>query len=564
MTGPCGRRDVARAIVVRVACVFTGAFMAIAAAVSPVRMLRAQGERPTAAAPTAPAATARDTTPPPVWTRVTYISGASVYVEVGSKDGLREGSHLEIVRGGAVTANLVVAYISSSRASCSIANSTAEPVVGDSVRFTPIATVATSVAGAGGAAAAAQGRARPSALRGRIGLRYLVVDPGTGAGGTLTQPAFDLRLDGAQLGGTPFGLAVDVRSQLSMISTAPGLAGTPPQSVTRTYQAALLFNAGGSPLHVAVGRQFAGALSTVGLFDGVAIDLVQPHVSYGVLGGYQPDITNLGFSTLTTQYGAYVQLHNKPAQSPLWSVTLGGVGAYDGGQIDREFAYLRATFNSRWLSIYATQEVDVNRGWKAASEGSSVTPTSTFAMAQVMVTDALSVYAGIDNRRNVRLYRDYINPESTFDDAFREGIWAGSSLSALGHVRISADVRESSGGASGQTESVTASASLWRFTSYQLGLHARATRYTGDLNSGDLQSLSLEASPWSALRVQVTSGVRSSAVVLDPNGATRTTWTGIDADLGIGRSVYLWFSLSRESGPTGQYGQSYSALSYRF
>ena len=545
-------RDVARSV-----GALAAATVCLSAAV--VATVTAQGTPPASRA-----GAASDSAATRTWTRITYISGTSVYVEVGSKDGLREGSHLEVVRSGAIVANLVVAYISSSRASCSITNSTTEPMVGDSVRFTPVLTPVSAVATGGAASATPLGRSRPSALRGRIGLRYLVVNPGAGGGGGLTQPAFDLRLDGAQLGGSPFGLAVDVRSQLSMISSAPGQAGTPPQSVTRTYQAALLFNSGLSPLHVSVGRQFAGALSTVGLFDGVAVDLVHANVSYGVIAGYQPDIYTLGFSTLTTQYGAYVQLHNKPAQSPLWSITAGGVGAYESGQIDREFAFLRATFNSRWLSLYAAQEVDVNRGWRATSERSSVTPTSTFAMAQLMVTDALSVYAGFDNRRNVRLYRDYINPESTFDDAFREGIWAGSSVSALGHLRISADVRQSNGGSGGQTQSVTGSASLWRFTSYQLGLHARSTRYTGDLNSGDLQSLSLEASPWSALRLQVTSGMRSSTVVLDPNGTTHTTWTGIDADLGIGRSVFLWFSLSRESGPTGQYGQSYSALSYRF
>ena len=529
---------------------------AILALVVPLSVAFAQGSTPEKNAAQLSAPT------PPSWARITYVSGASIYVEVGSKDGLREGSHLDVVRAGAVVADLVVAYISSSRASCTVARSTAEPVVGDSVRFIPVAAPVAVVAGAG--ASSASGSRRSSPIRGRVGVRYLVSDPGSGAGGTLTQPAFDLRLDGAQVGGSPFGLAVDVRSQRSLISAAPGAAAPAPTNVTRTYQAALLFNPLASPLHISAGRQFAGAISTIGLFDGLTVDMVHSHVSYGVLGGYQPDFATFDFSSLTKEYGAYVQFHNIPAQSPIWTLTAGGVGAYQGSQIDREFGYLRATFNNRWLSIYATQELDVNRGWKATAEGSSTTPTATFAMAQVMLTDALSIHGGIDNRRNVRLYRDYLNPESTFDDAFREGMWAGSSLSAWGHLRLSGDVRESSGGTSGKSQSYTGTASLWRLTPLQLAVHARTTRYTGDLNSGDLQSLALEANPWSTVRVQFTSGVRSSRLASDTTAGSRTTWTGIDADVGIGRSVYLWVSTSRESGALFHPAQTYAALSYRF
>ena len=40
------------------------------------------------------------------WTRVTYLSGNSVYVDAGTRDGVREGSRLEVVRGGVVVADL--------------------------------------------------------------------------------------------------------------------------------------------------------------------------------------------------------------------------------------------------------------------------------------------------------------------------------------------------------------------------------------------------------------------------------------------------------------------------
>ncbi|MFP5354684.1 MAG: hypothetical protein ACLGIK_05945 [Gemmatimonadota bacterium] len=69
---------------------------------------------------------------------MTYISGPSVYIDVGTRAGLHEGSRLQVMRGSSVIAELVVAYVSSSRASCTVSSSSAAVAVGDSARFTPV------------------------------------------------------------------------------------------------------------------------------------------------------------------------------------------------------------------------------------------------------------------------------------------------------------------------------------------------------------------------------------------------------------------------------------------
>ena len=89
------------------------------------------------------------------WTTVTYLSGTSVYVDAGTKNGLKEGSRLQVIRGGEPIADLVVAFISSTRASCTVERSSAAPAVGDSVRYTAIRPSvqpesAQGAAGAGG------------------------------------------------------------------------------------------------------------------------------------------------------------------------------------------------------------------------------------------------------------------------------------------------------------------------------------------------------------------------------------------------------------------------------
>lgn len=497
---------------------------------------------------------------PFAWARITYLSGASAYLEAGTKDGIREGTKLEVIRGGATIANLVAEFVSSTRASCKVESSSMAIAVGDSVRYIP-ARVDSRAATAGGGVTKSRAR-NPSAgtLRGRVGVRYLVLDPGFGS--KLTQPAADLRLDGQRIGGSPLGIAADVRAQRSSTSSSSGTLGT--ANVTRVYQAALILNPMKVPARVTIGRQFAAALSSVGVFDGVEVDFDRPRWSFGALGGYEPDESTFGLSTSTKQYGGYVQLHNRPAQTPLWSFTAGGIGAYTLGEIDREFGFARVTFNNRRLSIYAVQEIDINRDWKSVAESTSTTPTASFVTASLSLADGLSLNAGMDKRRNVRLYRDYITPEIAFDDSFRQGEWGGLSLSLFSHVRLSADARSSSGVSTGDTRSVTGSFSLYRLTPLRIGMHARATNFSGTLSDGQLRSASLEINPFSSVRIEVNGGTRDSSQPLSSASATHLKWVGGDADISIGRSVYLMLSTNRETGPTDRSVYSFVSLSYRF
>ncbi len=508
--------------------------------------------------------------PPRAWAHVTYISGASIYLDAGTRAGLKEGSRLEVVRGNAVIAELAVAYVSSTRSSCIVVTSSSAVAVGDSARFTPIVAVVAQAAREAAPTDSARARAevragaRASArpIRGRLGVRYLSLQQaGEGATSTLTQPAFDIRLDGRNIGGTPFGLVVDVRAYRQQHARPSGTSLT---NSTRAYQTALLWNPASSGTRVQLGRQFSSALSPVGLFDGVAIDVDRRHLSVGGFSGSQPDPRTFGYSGDVREHGAYVQWHNAPSAPASWAMTIGGIGSYAGGEIDREFAFLQGAFNNRYLSLYASQEVDVNRGWKSAAEGGGTTPTSTFAMLRISPTDAFTVFGGYDNRRSVRLYRDFLNPEIAFDDSFRQGMWGGASLFALGHLRLNVDARASRGGTGGAADAYTGSVHVTRLTPLQLGVQLRGTSYTGVLASGTLAAAAIEMRPIGTLRVEVNGGRRADTRAAADLSNRATTWWGADADIGLGRSLYLMASTYRETGEAQRNAQVMLALTYRF
>lgn len=523
------------------------------------------------AAPPAPASQAiapRPATAQPRagWAHVTYISGPSIYLDAGTRAGLKEGSRLEVVRGNNVIAELVVAYVSSTRSSCTVTTSSLPVAVGDSARFTPVREVIAQARrespGADSVRRTAKSRATPNPIRGRLGVRYLAMQQdGGGASSTLTQPAFDLRLDGHNVNGTPFGLMVDVRAYRQNYTRT---AGSTLSNSTRVYQTALLWNPANTGTRVALGRQFSTALSPVGLFDGVAIDVDRRHMSIGGFSGSQPDPRTFGYSGDVREHGAYVQWHNAPSGGATWAMTMGGIGSYAGGKIDREFGYLQGTFNNRYVSLYTAQEIDVNRGWKSDVESSGATPTSTFAMLRISPTDAFTVFAGYDNRRTVRLYRDFLNPEIAFDDSFRQGTWGGASLFLLGHLRLNGDLRTSRGGAAGEADSYTGSVHVTGLTPLRLGAQLRATRYTGALASGDLSAAAIEMRPFGSLRVELNGGRRSDTRASATLSNTGTTWWGADADVGLGRSLYLMASTYRETGEFQRNLQTMLALSLRF
>lgn len=499
--------------------------------------------------------------PPSVsWTTVSYLTGTTVYIDAGTLAGLAPGAPAEVVRGGTVIAELRVEHVSSRRASCSVVRSSGDVVVGDSVRFRARAPTGDSVV-----AAAAPGRVRRGtggALRGRVGVRYFSTDVSGAGGRTITQPAVDARIDGQRLGGTPFGLTLDVRANRTVVRSATS-APTGGTGSTRVYQAALHSDGATFPGRLTIGRQFSTALAPVGLFDGVSAEWTGRRAATGVLAGSQPDPGSFGLSGAIREVGVWGRLHNATGSGTPWSVTSGVVGSYARDTVNREFLYVQGSFVHPVVSLFAAQEVDLNRGWKAEAESSATTLTSTLATARVSLGRALSLSGGYDGRRSVRLYRDFLRPDIEFDDSFRRGVWAGAQL-ALGAASASFDRRASRGGLAGNASSWTATARVSRLTALGLGARVRLTRHAGQLLEGELRSAAIEVQPRDRFRFEVNAGRRSDLRPLQGTEPTSLDWVGADFDAGLGRQWYFTLSTYHERSPDGRLLQHFASLTWRF
>jgi hypothetical protein len=513
--------------------------------------------------------------------KVTYLTSATVYVDAGSEEGVQEGDVLDVVRNGTVIGWLHVFVVSSHKSGCRREDPGLDVVVGDVVRYIPhldpAKAAAAAAAGAGTAPAAAgsapdaaaspapkrsssgRGALRDWGLAGRIGVRYQIIEqPDTDY--RFTQPGLDLRLAGTNLGGSSMGLEVDIRSYRSYRISGPQSAEL---QTNRVYRANASWTGREVPMRVVVGRMYSPTLSTVSLFDGVLAEYSSPRWSFGGLAGTQPNPVDYGFSSLVRQYGGYATLRGLPGRRSNWGATVGLVGSYIEGEINREFVYLQGYYDTPRFSAYLAQEIDLNRGWKAEAESSFFSPTSIFGNARYRVTPQVTLGAGIDSRRNVLLYRDYIDPLIEFDDAFRQGYWV-SAEAALEWLTVGANARFARGGDAGDGESYSLLLGSTRLPVSWLNVGGRATFYDSARAKGQLYSLAVGVAASPSIHFLFDGGLRQETGLLSTVAETQLVWYGVNFDIAFARHWLYLLSFEQTTGGIEDNRQLFTSFSYRF
>lgn len=505
----------------------------------------------------APPAPAEEAEIGAAFARINYLSGRSVYVEVGRLDGLTEGDTLEVLRGGVVVARLRAAYLASHKASCDTLHVTAPLKVGDPVRYRPRPVVAAAEAGAPAADTAAirapanARRRGPAPTRGRIGARWLSI---TGGATDVRQPAFEVRLDRTGLGAAHLDVAVDVRARRTM-------RGDQTDDVARVYRLSTSVHDRNGRLRLTAGRQLSPHLASVSVFDGALIEATGARWTVGGFSGTQPEPLRMGLSRDVLEHGGFVEVRTRSGASRSASVVLGGVCSTVQGQVDRSFGFAQAWYRDPKVSGWVTQEVDVNPAWKRALGDPPAQPTGTFASAGVEAVRGVTVHAGFDDRRNVRLWRDRETPETEFDDRARQGVWGGLILEPARILRLSGDVRTQRIVGGSDARSWSAGVESMRRLPASLRARVRLSRFDDDLSATDLFAGSLGADPVGAVHVEIGGGVRRTR---SAGGlGEEMTWTTADVDVVAGRRLLLNLSVERDDG-SERVLQTWAGVSWRF
>jgi hypothetical protein len=504
--------------------------------------------------------------------RITYVTANSVYVNVGSLDGLRVDDKVEVLRGDQVVATLVVTDLSSHRAALRYDDPSLELKVDDIVRFVPHGLpVAEEPDGPGTLATPAAPvsvetprRQRDRTLRGRIGLRYLSVRDSLADSGSLSQPALDFRLDAAAFGAVPLEAHIDVRAARST-RTLTGGAETS-DSRTRIYRASLGWNPADSPWRLTLGRQITPALSALSIYDGISAEYARTRWSTALVAGSQPNRVNQGYSSETREYGGYFRWNAAPGAAVRYDLTTGLIGSYQQGEINREFVYLQGSLRATRWNLFATQEVDLNRGWRKQAGESSVSPTSTFLTANFAATPRWDLSAGYDDRRNVRLYLDLITPETVFDEQHRRGFWLSSRVRPSARTYVGLELRSDSG-APGAAHRYSVQFGINDLTPIALRIRSRTSLYENDRADGWLQSVSAGLTLGERWHLDLTAGTHNETR-LDPApgeaAERRNSWLSLECDYYLARRWLMFGSIEQSRGDEERLRQLELGVSYFF
>jgi len=395
-------------------------------------------------------------------------------------------------------------------------------------------------------------------LRGRVGVRYLGVMDRSGFGGDVAQPSVDVRLDGTRVGGAPLDLQVDVRARRTLQTVSDGREVNSGEA--RVYRLNATARSPGDRYRLTLGRQFSSALASISTFDGGQFEATMRRFGVGVFSGTQPAPLDYSFSTDITEYGAFVRWWSAPQAHTRWELVTAAIGSYEQGKINREYVALVSRVGTPRLSLMFQQEVDINRGWKRNAGEAAASLTNTFLSARYRLAQGLDLDGGYDNRRDARLYRDYVSPETEFDDSYRQGVWGGVGMGFAQRYRVGATARSSSGGAAGDASSYTLTASAIHLTPAHVQLRGRSTRYENESTVGWMHSVSGGFSVGARWMFDLFGGTRRDESKLLSTAENRTSWFGADVDVDLGRGMYGNISGERNEG----YDQVYTSISWRF
>lgn len=489
----------------------------------------------------------------PALTKITYVSGASIYLEAGRDQGVASGDSAEARRDGRRVAGLIVREVTSRRALCDTFAVVSMPQIGDEVRYLaralPAAAADSNITDTGASPARPiTSRSSRRTWRGRIGAGFLNVDPENGS--AIRQPTLDLRID-------RWGEAIDIHGDARGRST--GVAGATDREA-RVYRLAATLHDDLSSRRLTFGRQVLSAAPGAAFFDGVVAEVDHGDWTFGAFGGGAPEPNDFAPSFSQVQAGGFARVR-RTRERRSWSATLGFLDARYKGVIDRDALFLDLSHTAPGRSLFAAEEIDLNPGWKRDLGDPAVSATSTFVFGRQSIGRTLALDAGFDNRRSVRLARDRESSETAFDDRYRRGGSTGLTWEPRLWLRVAGSGRWSAG-LPHASRSFTGMLYVRRPKALDLSLRLRATKIEGE-SDGWLRVAEGEWTWGPSGRVVIRGGWEHWN---DPNGITETAdrWQGVELERSLGARIYGFASGERRDGDAGRVIQSQLGLGYFF
>lgn len=483
--------------------------------------------------------------------RVQYLSNSSVYLDNGRSAGLVEGTVVRVERQGRLIAELVVDFVATNSASCTIRSSTEPLQAGDACTFTPVAAPE-GAAGAASAAAPSQApaaRSGPSlwsrlgAVRGSVSTGYTESSDDQGR---YANPAFraDLRWRGEERE----ELSVRARADRPVLSdvASDAFSSTRPREV-RVYEALARYRMPREVLELDAGRHFPGQLEAMGPIDGAGMRWrPMAAVRVGAAAGKYANLPTAGLESQDKRGGAFVEVSDpRTTGVRRWRTMVAALRLDDVDVTRRQFVQWRtdATIGSKFR-LFENVEVDVNPGWKQARGEARFETTRYSFTGQADVHPRLGLTAGYD------FARDPLLPEqrqlTTVLTRERRRIAHGAARLKLAKrvsLRLGGTMRLPAGD-DGTLYNWDGSVIASNLGKAGVTLIAHGTRYDTRFGAGNIADGSMSCQAGRHVRLELGGGTTATEALALVDATSRTatlrfSWVRTGVDIQAGRGIWI-------------------------
>jgi hypothetical protein len=371
--------------------------------------------------------------------KITYIAAGTVYISIGSEQGVKDSSVVCIINKGDTVAVLKVFAVSSKSSALSIVKSKKELRVGDLVvimlpakqesqKNIADAHKDSSVSGNSNApvvvASTPAAKSEPGVLRlqGRISTQYYTTMYATSSN-NFSQPSLVVNVRGA-FRDVPVKFEVYGNYRTSSYGTS-SLFSANSVNQSRIYRLSLQYDDGENAL--TLGRLVPLYAPSVGYVDGLMFSKKIDHLILGSTAGYQ---SRSSLNGITTAYKKFAFFGNfQTTGSVNMSTSVAYSRNYFHSAIDREVVSgLLSLYSAGGLGIYVSSEVDLRRKQDTRF---TLSPglTNLYANISYPIVQFLSLSVGGDFSRP---YSDYSLiqsiPDSLLDRGERKGLNFGLNI----------------------------------------------------------------------------------------------------------------------------------------
>ncbi len=471
--------------------------------------------------------------------RVKYISADNVYLEGGQLDGLSVGDKLVIRNADGIIAELEIVHAADHSASCRILQRSRKFFAGSTAilvkkadqnkldeksakenkkDFEKLLRKDTK------RRTRRKNRRQRSRISGRASLQLYRVDDLSERNLDFLQPTFRVNLRARRLWNRAYSLRIRTRTRYDQRNRSFNSGVSQNEWRNRVYEVSFSYDEPDARFNYRFGRITTNKLTGVGYVDGLQLQHnFSQNVAVGFLAGTQPDVRDSSPQTSVQKYGVFGFFQRGNYQSNRIEMTLAAAGEYDHSTISREFVFVRTNYSHGGkFSLYQSAEIDLNRGWRKAKAGQSVTFSNVFVNMRYRFSKRISAGWSFDNRKNFWTYRQRSLADSLFDDALRLGMRGNLSMRLPAQVmlQINGGMRsQNDGGAS--TFSYAGSLYKPNFLLRGFSFRVNGSGFSNDFTNGYTGNVTLAKTVRAGHRVNV--GYGRYAYTLQSNNLTQTS-----------------------------------------